>query len=70
MMSSGTVKWFNATMGYGLIPDDGGRGGLMRCRRNVVMVEPRPGLPLRMRSRICAVSTLHDFPMVGNCQDE
>ena len=31
-------------------------GGLMRCRRSVAMVVPRPKHPLRTRSRICAVS--------------
>src|SRR5258705_9477665 len=40
-------------------------GGLMRCRRNVAMVVPRPKLLLRTRSRICAVSILGDFVRAG-----
>ena len=40
-------------------------GGVMRCWRNVAMVVPRPKLPLRTRSRICAVSISTDFGRDG-----
>src|SRR5712671_1667917 len=40
-------------------------GGLMRCRRNVAMVVPRPKLLLRTRSRICAVPQRPQLPRLG-----
>ena len=40
-------------------------GGLMRCRRNVAEVAPRPKHLSRTRSRICAVSTLGDYVHAG-----
>ena len=40
--------------------EPGQTGGLMRCRSNVAIVS-RPKLPLRTRSRICAVSISKDF---------
>src|ERR1700736_1169098 len=40
-------------------------GGLMRCRRNVAMVVPRPKCLLRTRSRICAVSISRDYVHAG-----
>ena len=40
-------------------------GGLMRCRRKVVTVVPRPERPLKMRSRICAVSISGDYAHDG-----
>src|SRR5258708_34417634 len=36
-------------------------GGLMRCRRNVAVVVPRPKRLFRTRSRICAVSISGDY---------
>jgi len=42
-----------------------GEGGLMRCERNDATVVSRPKLPLRKRSRICAVSTSRGFARDG-----
>src|SRR5258706_7679414 len=43
----------------------GQTGGLMRCRRNVAEVAPRPKHLSRTRSRICAVSTSGDYAHAG-----
>jgi len=43
----------------------GQTGGLMRCRRNVAVVVPRPKRLLRTRSRICAVSISGDYVHAG-----
>ena len=43
----------------------GQTGGLMRCRRNVAMVVPRPKRLLKTRSRICAVSISRDCVRAG-----
>ena len=43
----------------------GQTGGLMRCRRNVAEVAPRPKHLSRTRSRICAVSTSGDYVHAG-----
>ena len=39
--------------------------GMMRCRRNVARVVPRPKHLLRTRSRICAVSISGDYVHAG-----
>src|SRR6476659_7925133 len=41
------------------------QGGLMRCRRNVAEVAPRPKHLSRTRSRICAVSISGDYVHAG-----
>jgi hypothetical protein len=38
---------------------------LMRCRRNIATVVPRPKCLSNTRSRICAVSISKDFVHVG-----
>ena len=43
----------------------GQTGGLMRCRRNVAEVAPRPKHLSRTRSRICAVLTSGDYVHAG-----
>jgi hypothetical protein len=43
----------------------GQTGGLMRCRRTIAIVVPRPECLLRTRSRICAVSISGDYVHAG-----
>ena len=42
-----------------------GHGGMMRCRRNVARVVPRPKHLSKTRSRICAVSISGDYVHAG-----